>query len=272
VTPSPDLLASATVLLACVGALLLATEMLALRSEVQTGGMFDRRILRTGQRWSCFGGRARALDVLLGWPGSMLTVALQALAVGLLLVPGTALTPLPWLLVVLACHLLLVVSLGYAADASDRMVTLVLAAAVAYHLAKGPLARDVALWFVGAQAVLAYSAAGWAKLSSPRWRSGEALSAILATRTFGHPRVASVVRTRPRLSRGLSSGIIAFECSAPIAVIGGVRTTVLFVGAALLMHLGIAAVMRLNHFVWAFAATYPGMIHLARSVDGFLGR
>jgi hypothetical protein len=272
VTLPPELLASAMVLLACAGTLLMATEVIALRSELGAGGLFDWRILRTGHRWSSCGVRGRALEVVLGGPGLVLTVAFQMLAVGLVLLPGTTFVPLPWLLGVLAVHLLLVVRLGYAVDASDRMLTLVLAAAVAYHLASGPLARDAALWFVGAQAVLAYTTAGWTKLTSDRWRSGEALSGILGTRTFGHPRVGSALRTHPRVARGLSWGIIAFECSAPIAVVGGVRTTVLFVGAGLLLHLGIAAVMRLNHFVWTFAATYPGMIHLAGSVDGILTR
>ena len=164
------------------------------------------------------------------------------------------------------------VRLGYAVDASDRMLTVVLVAVVAYHLASGPLGRDAALWFVGAQAVLAYTTAGWSKLTSPRWRSGEALAGILTSQVFGRPLVGTMLRRHPRLARAVSWTVIAVECSAPVAVVGGARTTLLFVGLAAVLHLGIAWVMRLNHFVWAFAATYPGMLHLAATMDSVGGR
>ncbi len=260
------------VLMAGVGAGLVALELSGLRAQLGVGGILDWGILRTGLRSTSCGAPGRALQVVYGAAGMSWLVAGQVLAVAVLLLPGAAFEPLPWLVVVLTVHLLLVLRLGHGIDAGDRMLTLVLVGGVAYYLASGPLARDVALWFVGAQGMLAYTAAGWTKLVSARWRSGDALSSILSTRAFGHPRVGSALRAHPCVSRGLSWVVIAVECSAPIAVLGGVRTTLLFVGAGLLLHLGIAVVMRLNHFVWAFAATYPGMLHLAGAVDGLLGR
>ena len=55
------------------------------------------------------------------------------------------------------------------------MQTIVLAGLFVYAVAPTDTARTAALAFVAGQSVLSYFTAGFAKLISPTWRSGEAV-------------------------------------------------------------------------------------------------
>ena len=278
-TLDPELLASVTVALACVGVLLVCGEVVALRAHLGAGGLFDWEVSRTGRRLTVCGASGRVLHGLLRPSRLPVTLGVVMVTAAVPLVVLTTASGdgsvgrsalLVCLVVALLGQLLLGLRLGAGVDAGDRMLTLVLVGCVAYHAAASPIARDVALWFVGAQGVLAYTVAGWSKLASARWRSGVALAAILSTRTFGTPAIGAALRRHPAAARVLSWGVIGFECSALLAVLAGPRAVLAFVAAGVGFHLATATVMRLNHFVWAFAATYPAMLHLASGPAGIL--
>jgi hypothetical protein len=123
-----------------------------------------------------------------------------------------------------------------------------------------------ALWFVGLQGLLAYVVAGVAKAVSAEWRNEDVVYKIASTVSYGSGRAARAMESAPGLGRALTLAVIAFELSMPLAVLVPVPATVGFLAVALLFHVGCAAVMGLNDFVWAFASTFPGILFISSTV------
>jgi hypothetical protein len=64
--------------------------------------------------------------------------------------------------------------------------------------------------------------------------------------------------------------VIAFECGAPLLVFGGAHGIVLLIVCGTAFHVGIAIVMGLNNFVWAFTAAYPALFMLSTHLPHLL--
>ena len=120
--------------------------------------------------------------------------------------------------------------------------------------------QAVGLWFIAAQSVLSYFSSGVAKLVSPVWRSGDAIVGILRTETFGNPKLATFLKDRPAAAKSLCWLTILFECCFPIVLVVPSPYPWFIVAAGLGFHVGVALVMDLNAFVWAFLATYPAIL------------
>jgi len=116
------------------------------------------------------------------------------------------------------------------------------------------------LYFIAAQALLSYFAAGISKISNAKWREGSALQSILNTATYGHVRAAALLNRRPWLGGFVGWSVIFVELVFPVALIAppGVLIALLFAGA--MLHLGTAVLIGLDTFFWAFTATFPAII------------
>lgn len=145
-------------------------------------------------------------------------------------------------------------------DGSDQMNTVVVAVLA---LCVGPHSTafllDLGLWFLAAQACLAYCAAGISKLVSPMWRSGEAVYRIFNTATYGTEAIASVLRDRRGLNVFLCWSVIMIETLFPLALVAPTPITLAFLVWGALFHAQCAAIMGLNSFLWAFLSTYPAV-------------
>jgi hypothetical protein len=73
--------------------------------------------------------------------------------------------------------------------------------------------------FIAAQAVLAYSTSGIAKLISPVWRDGTGLAGVLSTVDHGTPAVGLWLRRHSSLSKLASWVTIGFECTFIIVLV-----------------------------------------------------
>ncbi|HEY7494630.1 MAG TPA: hypothetical protein VIH59_26460 [Candidatus Tectomicrobia bacterium] len=146
-------------------------------------------------------------------------------------------------------------------DGAEQLTIIVLIAALA---ALVPTPREerlaYAAIFVAAQAALAYVTAGLSKLVSPVWRNGTALPAILATAGHGQAWAARTLQDCPKISIGLTWGVIILEILFPVLLLGPRPLAVATLGAGLAFHIGCAVLMGLNSFVWAFPATYPCLL------------
>src|SRR4051812_24963605 len=69
------------------------------------------------------------------------------------------------------------------------------------------------------QGCLSYFIAGATKLAAPKWRSGEAMTAVMGTHTYGSPLLFKVLRRRPWLSRLGCWSVIAWEATFPCALV-----------------------------------------------------
>jgi hypothetical protein len=155
-------------------------------------------------------------------------------------------------------------------DGSEDMGLVVL---VASTFSSGPLCSEAcvvaALYFIGAQCLLAYFVAGVSKLASRTWRTGVAVERIIATEAFGLPAFHRTIQSHPSVGRLLTWSSLTFEIALPPAVLVWGGAAIALVAAGFLFHCSCAWIMGLNGFPVSFGATYPAVLfmseHLHRS-------
>ena len=245
--------------MAC-GTAISALELLACRGHFRTTGVFSVEAVATFHRHALV---LRAVDRAL--PA---VLAVQAIGSAALIVLGPF-SPAGRGAVVLALSALTLVRWRRLAggDGAEQFAAIALVAAALAVLPAPSIGRvQAAVVFIGAQVVLSYVTAGTAKLTSPMWRRGEALPAILATHTHGHPWAADVVRRYAPLAILAAWAVIIFECAFPLLMLG--PDTLVLAGLALGVgfHVSCAVWMGLNSFLWSFPAAYPCVLVAATFV------
>jgi hypothetical protein len=157
---------------------------------------------------------------------------------------------------------------NYGADGSDHMAILTYAGSALEKAFGGDeRVRKACLWFVAGEACLSYTTAGLAKLASPVWRGGTAMPGIFRTRTYGHEWSAKLLRQHPTLSKVSCWVVIGAETFFPLVLVLPAPYAWPLLGLGLAFHLGNAHFMGLNRFLWAFAGSYPAVVHVARHLD-----
>ena len=170
------------------------------------------------------------------------------------------------LLILLVCTLAYNIRCPYGLSGDHQMTTIVLLGLFLASLQpENPFAQRVCLWFIGLQGVLSYVVAGWSKLSSPAWRSGQAISGVMRTNTYGNPAFAQAVQKWPLLALLAAWGTMLFESAFPLVFSGWMPVRSAFLSAGILFHCQVAFLMGLNLFFWAFLSTYPAILFCALS-------
>jgi len=156
-------------------------------------------------------------------------------------------------------------------DGSDQMRIITLLAFGLCLLLPKEQSMTVALYFIGAQALLAYTTSGIAKISSKYWRKGDVLGDILATYSYGVPKVSAFLEKHPKLEQLFSHAAIATMLAVPLSFFLPFQIPIL---VALFMILGFhamtALLMGLNDFLFTFPLTFPGVIILHGTLFGYL--
>lgn len=153
----------------------------------------------------------------------------------------------------------------YGADGSDQVVFVVqTAAAVARAGERTPETVDACLWFIALQSVLSYTASGWVKMTSPTWRSHQALPGIMRTKSFGNRRLWEALRRHPRVSNALGASVLGMECLFPAVFLARGRLAPAMVTGAATFHLVNGRVIGLGRFVWSFIAMHPAVLYAAQ--------
>src|SRR5262245_57802935 len=105
-------------------------------------------------------------------------------------------------------------------DGAEQMATLTLfACSVAVLPGLNHTATTFAVWFIAGQSILSYVTAGIAKVISPTWTRGSAISLIMSSEAYGQPWVSAVLKAHPRLARLLTWSVVLFECSFPLILV-----------------------------------------------------
>ncbi len=185
-------------------------------------------------------------------------IARFAAACGIL-VPGLTLS-VPCVVIVAATSLLMNLRMPLGQDGSDQMNVVILLPASIAMICNDELAKSAALFFIAAQASLAYSTSGVAKLMSSVWRSGDALPQVLSTSAYGNARASRVLRTHPAVAAVACWSVMLFETFFPLCLLAGPRGVLCVLAAGVAFHASCAAVMGLNCFFWSFVATYPAIV------------
>ncbi|GAA1962474.1 hypothetical protein [Kitasatospora viridis] len=156
----------------------------------------------------------------------------------------------------LACLLLLrfTVALEAAGDGADIMLATVLVPLGCWTHLTAPWIRDLLLGCLAVKVCTAYLRSGVAKLAVAAWRSGRQVALIVNSRHYGARLPAWPLLEYPQLARAVAWSVMLVEVVAPVAVLIGHQVLLVWAGCALLLHAGIAGVMRLPRFMWAFTA------------------
>jgi hypothetical protein len=252
-----DLAARWCTILVMIGVAMSCLECLAQPAQLESGGFYSWRVLRTLRAWSIRGPLSSAAEWLLDTP-VMLWMFRAQFAAALVAIAGVR-PAAAWIAIALVVNLLFHLRNQHGLDGSDQMQTIVLASLLILHLAPTETGRFAALCFIGAQSILSYLTAGFAKAISPAWRSGTAVGAILRTSSYGGPVSARVCTRRPILSWLACYGTLVFECALALLVFVSPQACLAFIGIGVLFHATIAATMGLNLFFWSFVSTYPAL-------------
>lgn len=231
----------------------------ALSYAVITAGRWDRP--RQASRWL----RRALLDT----PGFLLVLAVQAVAIGAMVVLAAVGELDPAVQALLLATMLLVNYRNWSViEGSAQVLTVVAAGLLAFSLRPtSPLVADAGLWFIALHTCLAYCASGIFKVRERCWRSGEAIRKLVNTRDYGRPEVAALLHRRPGLAMGLSWCVMVAQILFPSALLLG-QFGLIFLVWGLLFHAVNVYIMGLYRFFWAFLATYPAVWYCIRRVDG----
>lgn len=273
---SADEALATVAVIASVGVMILALEDRATRHDFRADGLMSwetRRLASAHQRGRLF---AAALDAVFASRRVHLLIGARLAAAAI--VAGAAasgtLVPLP-ILAVFASLVAMTVRSPYGLDGAHQMYIVVFGSLSLAALASSSgLAGTAAAAFIGAQSLLAYFVSGVFKATSPVWRSGDALIGIMATESYGHPAVFSLLLRRPRLAQAACWAVILLECAFPLAAWLGTSYLWVFLAAGVIFHALNALVMGLNGFLFAFLSTYPAVLFVSETwgASPLLGR
>ncbi len=237
-------------------------EYIAESATFRQAGLLNWSICRLSNKVTCSGRLGRLLNRLFLGRGFWAVLLLRILAAAALCV----FTEITW--VAKTCSiaillLLLIVNLRhvFGRDGSDQMLVIVFSGLSAYFVVAERF-RIYALLFVALEVTLSYVVAGYAKFVSPVWRRGDAIIGVLGTRCYGVPRKFRVVASHylPSISKAMCWSVILFECAFPLLWFAPKPIAILLLFSGVIFHAGVAVLMGLNVFFWAFLATYPAVL------------
>lgn len=251
--------ASLTVLIATIGIVIDSTELLLRRGAIAR--LFAWDVLQTSYPMMI---RCPSIAQAIGWVSEdkrFRTFLFLRMGAAVAATAGFAGLWSPAQLatiVVFGCSLLIHLRLTYGLDGSDQMQNVIWGGLSVVAIATSSTLEEIALIFVAAQLLLAYLTSGLAKAVSREWRSGRAMTGILSTEAYGSSFTYATVKV-PTVAFFAAWSVILFETvAAPVAFLG-TAGLITVIASALVFHAGVAIVMRLNSFFWAFAAPLPSV-------------
>ncbi|HEY3820174.1 MAG TPA: hypothetical protein VGL81_23580 [Polyangiaceae bacterium] len=246
--------------IAAIGLALTNAELLTTRRAFTDGGILSLSTLRLRDEFMT-SGSARLARIAMRYRFVVGLIAIRLVgAIAILVLPGGQ--PIA----VVAEGLIVTVNVLFAwvrlpgGDGSDQMLSVVSAAIFLARAIGDDHFTARCLWFLCAQACLAYASAGVAKLISRAWRDGTALQGVMRTASYGSRSLHGFLSRRYALCVALSWGVMLFEAAFPLVVVLPRPVVYAFLVGGMFLHQSIAVAMRLNVFVWAFLAPYPAIL------------
>lgn len=261
VRPLEDQCVRAIVCLVALGSALAASETFFMRREWSDGGLYNWPVARTTIPVALKSRMMPLIDAIYGYPQYIVLQIVVQLFCAIALLTGLWPDRQAELLSALFCMHLLIMLRRHGIDGADQMQSILLGGLVCYFSTPNPLVKKCALWFIAAQAVLAYATAGIAKLWSRAWLTGTVLKHSLALAT-GSEFLYRRLKTRAKTNQLLCLALVGFECLFPIVLIVRPSAGLLFLGAGLLLHVTNAFALGLPRFVFTFVAAYPAIFYV----------
>ncbi|SFB47930.1 hypothetical protein SAMN05216266_11374 [Amycolatopsis marina] len=253
--------------LTAVGATISALELLSTSKSLDDNGLLGWPISRT-RMLSLNRGAGRHLERVLKYPEIVRVVQTRAISgLGLLApragrrVRGTALAGMT------STAAALNLRSNYGLDGSDHFAFINFAVSLLEKaFPHDRRAREAALAFIAAQSCLSYFTSGAVKMTSPVWRSGDAITGIFRTRTYGDKFFYKMTKDNKIAAQGLAWMVMLAEVLFPLVLVAPKPIARLILLSGMGFHVGNARFMGLNRFFWSFVATYPAVAHFSRAL------
>jgi hypothetical protein len=257
-----------------LGLIITTLELLFIAPEFDSGGIFSWKIHRL--EWGFFfqkGSVGQVLNLIYSKEGLIVSMTARLVClVMLFFVPLKTYSFTIYIGITVLITLIFWARQSFGGDGSDQMFSII---AITLLLCVNPFGTSFSLesglWFIALQSCLSYFAAGIAKLISPKWRSGEAVYAILNTGSYGVEFLGQFLASRTKVKLLLSWTVIAMEILFPLVLILPSPFQWLFLGWGFSFHLANAIFMGLNTFLWAFVATYPAILFVSTYLKNLVG-
>jgi hypothetical protein len=250
--------------IASIAVVIDAIEIIIERHQYSSRGIFNFEVLRTDKTWMLNKRLNPIFRILFDYPNFIFLISIQLVTAVLIVSHIFTNLSVYFVLIILSIHLLTHIRNRYGMNGSDQLQVIIFASLLIFYLNPDDiLVQKFSIYFIGFQSLLSYFMAGLAKLVSPTWRDGNAISGIMNTESFGNRLIAKILIDKPLLSKLICWGVIIFESIFPIFIFGGIYTTYIFIIMGILFHLLLAILMRFNSFLWSFIATYPALLFFA---------
>jgi hypothetical protein len=257
--------------IASIAIIIDAIEIIIERNQYSSDGIFNFEVLGSYKRWMTNGKVAPIYNIILNYPNYIFLVFIQLIVAILVISHLFTNLSLFFIMIILLIHLLSHLRNQYGVDGSDQMQVIIFASLLAFYATSDPIVQKFSIFFLCFQSLLSYFMSGLAKLSSPTWRGGMAITGITNTESFGNKVLSQILFKKPQLSKLVCWCIIIFECVFPILIFTGIQSTVFFILVGMIFHFSISIFMRLNSFFWSFIATYPALLFFAAEFQNFVG-
>lgn len=248
-----------------IGAALDGLEQLATARSVRNEGPFSWELHRERANRLLGPTTVKLLDPAFRYPQWLVVPGIRVLAAaGLLVGRPNARARAAMSATLCATAVAKTVRNRFGGDGSDHMSFITLtASALADIFPNDPWIRNQCIRFVAMQSLLSYATSGAVKVVSPVWRSGDAVTGVFRTNSFGDEGMYRLVTRYPRLGLAMSWTVVLGELCFPLIILTPPAITRLLLAAGVVFHLANGRFMGLNRFLWAFVGTYPGVAHIA---------
>lgn len=164
------------------------------------------------------------------------------------------------LLSLLIIHILLCIRWrGSIYGGSDYMCIIILGAlTISSFFGESTWIGSACLLYIGLQSILSYFISGIVKLNKRNWRLGMALQGFLLSPSYIVPTEVKKFASEKPLMILLSWFIMLFEVSFPLALLDP-NLCLIYLSIAGTFHLANVYVFGLNHFFFAWLASYPAI-------------
>ena len=255
-----EIAARITAVIVGIGILQSSSQLLLSVNEFCSSGLFDwnsRQILTRS-----YGASRKWMVGLSGSAWLRVVLIARILCTVALIIPFQSnLLYGSYVSIILLSSLFLAYQIRYGKDGSNQISFIILAGlAFTFLLPLSSPFQPAGLYFIAAQALLSYFAAGISKISNAKWRQGSALQSILNTATYGHFKAAAVLNRRPWIGGFVGWSVIVVEIIYPVALVSPPPVLIALLFAGAMLHLATAVLIGLDTFFWAFTATFPAII------------
>lgn len=251
--------------------LLSSLEWLWNRSVFKSDGLLSWRLLSLRSEPLY---RAGIPDALMSDRPLAVLLLVRALAALLLLAMSAPAAVALILAFLLLSSVLLKIRTWLGEDGADQMGQIVTIGAIA--MAGGLSIGDDGIALAGVlliagQLSISYFVAGFSKLLSREWRSGQAIVGVMGTHSYGHPGAAKYFSGRPPRAVAACWAVMVVEAAFPLALLAPPFAFWAVLSLFAAFHLATALFMGLNTFVWAFLAAYPAAVLVNLQISRALG-